>query len=452
VPALALFLCTVFVLVLLKIERRQAPDVSAVLWLPTSWMLLIASKPFGTWFGVGGEDGSLLDEVFLSALLCVGVLILLNSRRFRLSRVIEDNGWLLLLLIYSLISLLWSDIPFISLKRWIREVIAVVMALLVLTERNPRAALQSLFRRTVFVLIPFSLLLIKYFPAYGVQYRNQGGLMWIGVALQKNSLARLCIIAALFLIWMLVRRWKGIEVPAGKLQTLADISVLGLALFILSGPEDQYSATAVTSLTAGLAVFLGLQWMRRHHVRLGANVLTISVAIILSVGVLQPFLNGATVAAMSSVVGRDATLTGRTEIWAGLVPEVMQEPVLGSGFGSFWTPDKRLVHQIGEAHNGYLEVLLDRGWVGVVLVSMFVLSSCRKAQRLLPHDYDWGALSISFLIVALVHNVTESSINSFGSPLTAVLLFFSITSTTYRVGRVQQASRNALERASRTLR
>ena len=198
---LALLLCTVFVLFLLRIERRQAPSVSLTLWIPTIWMLCIASKPLGVWFGSTGgdaESGSLLDQLFLSALLCLG-LFTLASKREVWSNAIKEHPWLVVLIGYMLVSILWSDIPFISFKRWIRELVAVIMAFVLLTERDPQEAMQSILRRTIFILIPFSLLLIKYFPEYGVQYgRWSGGQMWIGVTLQKNGLGRLCLMAASF--------------------------------------------------------------------------------------------------------------------------------------------------------------------------------------------------------------------------------------------------------------
>ena len=62
----------------------------------------------------------------------------------------------------------------------------------------------------------------------------------------------------------------------------------------------------------------------------------------------------------------------------------------------------------------------------MLLVSLFVLSSCRRAKQLLHSDYDWGVLWLCFLVMALIHNVTESSINSFTSNLTAILLFLAI--------------------------
>jgi exopolysaccharide production protein ExoQ len=428
---LALLFCTVFVLFLLRLERKQSPHVSLTLWIPTIWMLYIASKPLAIWFKSGSDDfesGSPLDQYFLAVLLCLGLFIL-AMRKFNWSRAMNNNIWVMLLISYMLVSVLWSDIPFISFKRWIRELIAVLMAFLILSERDPRQAMQSLFRKTIYILIPFSVLLIKYYPEYGVEYgHTSGGQMWLGVTTQKNSLGRLCLIAAFFLLWTLVRRRQGRDIPVRKYQTLAEVSILILTLLLIRGPGDQYSATALTSLAAGLVAFVGLLWIKKKRINLGKNTLTVIMVLIICFGILQPIIGGSSVSGLTSTLGRESTLTGRTEIWAGLIPVVMQQPILGSGFGGFWTPANRAKHEIGEAHNGYLDLLLDLGIVGLLLASMFLMSSCRKAQREMSSDFDWAILWICYLLMSVIHNITESSLNSFTSYLTAVLIFLSVSS------------------------
>jgi O-antigen ligase len=141
---------------------------------------------------------------------------------------------------------------------------------------------------------------------------------------------------------------------------------------------------------------------------------------------------------IASAAGRDETLTGRTEIWARLLPVAMQKPLLGGGFGGFWTPRTRDVFRISGSHNGYLDVLIGLGFVGLALVSIFLLSSCRKARQVLDVDFDWGILWIGFIIMAVAHNISESSINSFAHQLTAVLLFFSVTAKSI-LNRTQQS-------------
>ncbi|MCZ7636123.1 MAG: hypothetical protein M5U12_08860 [Verrucomicrobia bacterium] len=177
-PPLALLLCTSFVLFLLRIERRQAADagVTGAVWIPTLWMLLIASKPLGIWFGIGGdaESGSSLDRVVLSGLGVAGVMVLAR-RHFDAVDALRQNQWLVALLVFMLLSTLWSDITFIAIKRWVRQALVVIMALLILSEPNPRLALESLLRRSIYILIPFSILLIKYYPALGGGIRAMVG-------------------------------------------------------------------------------------------------------------------------------------------------------------------------------------------------------------------------------------------------------------------------------------
>ena len=258
-PILALILCTIFVLWLLTLDNKSSPNNSFVLWLPVIWILLIAGKPLGVWFPSpvsDGEYGSPLDRQFLIVLMIAGLLILFK-RRFPFYKTIKGNIWLIFLAVYMLLSTLWSDMPSTSLIRWVREMPALIMAFLLLTEKNSREAMLSVLRRTIYILIPFSLLLIKYYPQYGVAYgRWSGKLMWIGVTLQKNSIGRLCLIAIFFLIWSIIKRWQVRNIPAIKYQTVAEIFLAIISCHLLRGPSiGAMSATAAISLTIGLTAF-----------------------------------------------------------------------------------------------------------------------------------------------------------------------------------------------------
>ena len=430
-PQLALLLCTVFVLFLLRLDRKQSPNVSRAMWIPTIWMLSIASKSLGRWFpsaDVDIESGSPLDRVFIIGLLCLGLFIL-GKRRFKWSIAIKENFWLILLIAYMLVSIIWSDIPYISFKRWSRELIAVVMAFLVLSEEDPRQAMQSLLRRTIYILIPFSLLLIKYFAEYGRQYdRWTGTVIWIGVTVQKNGLGRLCIIAAFFLIWTFVWRWQGRDVPVGKFQTFSEMIILIMTLYLLKGPPGVYPATATVALAAGLTALICLLWMKKCGIHLGANTLVMIISFIITIGIFTPMTSGLFLTDFAATLGRSETLTGRTEIWERLIPFFERHPILGWGFGSFWTPETmEVIFGVNEAHNGYLDVCLGLGVVGLLLTTICLLSWCRKAQRALAHDYDWASLCICYLLMAAIHNIGESSFDILGRHLMAVLLFLAVS-------------------------
>ena len=128
-----------------------------------------------------------------------------------------------------MISLFWSEISYTSLKRWIREIIALLMFLFIMTEPNPAQALLALFRRTIYILIPYSLVLIQYFSYWGRMYgRWSGEVMWVGATLHKNTLARLCAFTLFFTIWTLrYRRRRRMFI---KYQAWFEIAVAAMAL------------------------------------------------------------------------------------------------------------------------------------------------------------------------------------------------------------------------------
>src|SRR5688572_20397736 len=121
-PLLALLLCSSFVLVLLRWEAAQSRGkVSRALWIPTIWLLSISSKPLAIWFGSVGdpEAGSPLDRNLQTALLLAGMAIL-ASRRINWRSAFVENRWFVVLIAFKFVSILWSDIPFVSFKRGVR--------------------------------------------------------------------------------------------------------------------------------------------------------------------------------------------------------------------------------------------------------------------------------------------------------------------------------------------
>lgn len=447
----ALILCTLFVFWLLTLDRKISHEISFAVWIPTIWLLLIASKPLAIWFSHSageGEYGSPLDRNFIVLLIIIGVGILLK-RRFSFSKAIEGNTWLILLTLYMLLSTLWSSVGiYTSFVRWVRATPALIMGFVLLTESNPREAMLSVLRRTTYILIPFSVLLIKYFPHYGVEYsRWTGELMWVGVTLQKNGIGRLCMISTFFLIWSFFKRRQKKQTVEVKYQATAEIFLLGLTLWLLKGPSIYaMSATALLSASAGFIVFAFILLLNRFKISPKPNLVTAIMLLCIIVGIVTVFTSGSTVASLTGSVGRDTTLTGRTDVWNSLLPVAMQRPLLGYGFGGFWTQEIRDHFMISDAHNGYLDVILDTGFLGLFLTTMFLLSSCHKAITLLKKDLLWSSLWSCFLFMAVIHNISESSISAFATHLTALLIFLAIVSTPSIEGEVSiENNENAIK-------
>jgi exopolysaccharide production protein ExoQ len=430
-PQIAIVIFIVFVIWLLRIERRHAPKHSMALWIPTVWMLYICSKPLDLWFQSGGggdiESGSPLDRLFLCVLLIIGFIIII-IKRIDLNVVMRNNICLVLLILFMLLSVVWSNQLYISFKRWFRELVALFMALVVFTEGYPREALQSLFRRTIYILIPLSYPLIHYYPELGREYgRWSGGEMWIGVATQKNGFARLCLFSVYFIIWTFVKGKCEETKTNASLRRYIDIFILAMALWFMGGPEHTltYSATSSLVLLVGLLLLFGLLWARRYGMKLKANIYKTIIMGIIIYGTTTPFIGGLSMIDISSALGRDKNLTGRSEIWATLIPYAMMHPIVGYGFGGFWTTAMRELTS-SHAHNGYLDIILNCGFIGLLFVIMFIISCCRKIELIMDQDYLLGCFWSCWLLMLLIYNITESSLGTFNGQLPALFLFLSI--------------------------
>jgi exopolysaccharide production protein ExoQ len=104
-------------------------------------------------------------------------LWVLSRRRLFLRQIIRTNAADFVPIFYCEISSLCSDHAFISFKRRIKELRNVVMVLLVLTDRDPIQAVKATMKRSAYLLIPLSVVLIKYYPDLAKGYDQ-----WTGVA------------------------------------------------------------------------------------------------------------------------------------------------------------------------------------------------------------------------------------------------------------------------------
>lgn len=413
---LALFFCLIFVAALLKLDHQRFKPRSFVSWIPTLWMLHCASKPFPYWFasGIAAEDitvieGSPMDRNFLMILIVAGIVVL-SRRKTDWNRVILDNQWLFLLFTYMLVSILWSDYPFVSLKRWFKASGTIVMALVVLTGASPLEELKSILRRTIFILIPFSVLLVKYFPQLGMEWgRWSGATMWAGVTTGKNSLGALCMISALYLIWEWAKSRKQTERSYGNYEMVANLMVLGMTFWLLRGPGGAYSATSIIVLIIGLATLFILRRLRNSK-----YIVIMACLFLFATGLgylMWESLSFNPFTVVASLMGRAPNLTGRTDmIWSPLISVAMKHPVLGLGYGGFWIhPMEFDKFTVNQAHNGYLDVFIELGAVGLILLTVVIVMFFRKAVDVFKYDIEWGSFQLSFLLMSLVHNITESS-------------------------------------------
>ncbi len=396
---------------LFRLNREENVRTSKALWIPTFWLFIAVSRNVSSWLqysGGGGGDqyleGSPLDRAVLSTVLALGVIILLG-RVQRVRVFLQSNFPILLYFFYCGISFIWSDFPDVSFKRWFRAVGDVVMVLIVLTDPDWIAAVRRLFIRIGFVAAPLSILFIRYFPQLGRGFSRGGNPTWTGVATDKNALGMLSLLiglASIFRFLQLRGKKKG---TVSKGQFIALGSLIVMTVYLL---WEANSATAFACFfLAGTPMVLTylFPWARKP---LFVNLMIVGA---LGVSASALFLNVGS--GMVENLGRNSTLTGRTDIWRSVLPMV-QNPLIGTGYESFWLGPRlvaveRLIDQtINQAHNGYIEVYLNLGWVGIALLAAVLISAYRRVISGLRESTPLASLWLAYFIVVAAYNFTEA--------------------------------------------
>jgi O-antigen ligase len=366
---------------------------------PSLWLNLNA--PFSS--TVDYLEGSPLDRAIFLLLITAGLAVL-AGRRVEWKFLFRENRWIWIYFAWGAASLLWSDYPFVSFKRLIKAIGNLIMATVILTEKNPYDAAGTVLRRVGIVLVPLSFLFIKYYPDLGRTYHPwTDEPMYTGVALQKNSLGQICLLSGIYFCWALFRGRQAVYRPLLPV-TVVFLCMIGWLL------KTADSATSTMCLILVVAMFLGsrVPFFRRQPQRL----LKLVVAVACLYGLLE-----ATVGVSTTIVemlGRDMTLTTRVPIWQDLL-QLTSNPLIGAGYESFWL-DPRLQGfweehgGIRQAHNGYLETYLNLGVVGLTLLLGSILAGFSKVyQSLKSRQHGSGIFRLCLITPVIVYNWTEAT-------------------------------------------
>jgi len=412
VSKIATIICVVFIFYLFWMERKKTDRFSKALWLPTIWIVLAGSRYVSYWLQLGRQfgpgnlysEGSPIDRMVFLIIIGIG-MFMLSKRRIDWNKLLAGNKALWMYFLYCGLSFIWSDVPLLSLKRLIKEMGNIIMVLVILTEENPYGAVELILRRLSYLLIPLSVLFIKYYPYLGRDYW-QGVPTFIGVTNQKNDLGQLCLITGIYFLWKFLIKQKNVFSFYEK-ENLIGYIFLAMILWLLYMAN---SATSIACFVGALILFLcsRMRFIKNKPSRiLGLGVAACSLVLLLDV----------TINLKSEVImmlGRNSNLTSRVPIWHELL-QMVKNPILGFGYMSFWSGDRmrtiwEMTHSnIIQAHNGYLEQYLNLGIVGVAFIVIIMIVGLIKVRSHLYTDYPSAILRLCFIGTAVLYNYTEAS-------------------------------------------
>jgi exopolysaccharide production protein ExoQ len=414
-PTLALIFWLILLSVLLRFDPARDSKVSLSLWVPVISMFIVGSRNPSQWLngqmGMSAqafEEGSSLDRTISSALILLALGILM-SRSFKWEGFFARNLSLIAFLSFALVSVCWSDFPFVAFKRWFRDIGNYLGILVVLSDPRPLEAVRVVLRRLSFLLVPLSILLIKYYPVLGRHYSYwTGSIEFVGAATSKNMLGLLCMISGLFFFWDTVMRWPERKQRRTKRIILLNLAFIAMTIWLLNLAQ---------STTSDICLFLGclvIAATRTKVFQRNPIFLKTLIPALFCLYLILNFgfdMNGS----MAEAVGKDPTLTDRSKIWA-FVLGMHTNPLVGTGYQSFWLGPRLewfwqnagLGH-LNEAHNGYLEVYLELGLVGIAFLITFLIASYRTICRMLALRSNLAVLGLATWLALAFYNMSEAA-------------------------------------------
>lgn len=339
----------------------------------------------------GAIEGNLPFQATLSAVYLFALVRLFYDRR-KVAQLCQLNISLLVFVIFLAASPLWSELPGLGVRRSFALTGNVVLAFYLVTRFSPSEFLEILgwvFAITILVNVAVILAL----PSIGIDF-SRGALR--GAHGHKNNFGQMMVLGAA-IYWVLKSK-------SGLLGILAwggFIFCVALAFLSLS--------RSAWLVLAGLFV-VGLPLLRSLQNPTLAPSLRMLWVVAFGVGGFLLFLFEFYGAGLESI-GKDATLTNRTLIWERAIELGWTQPWLGAGFGTFWESSLGKIFatkgaEIGHAHNGFVEIWLQLGFVGLALFLIVVINMGLKVLRqLLRSRTDFTLFLGLFVIYVLTYSI-----------------------------------------------
>ncbi|MFZ5669358.1 MAG: O-antigen ligase family protein [Pseudomonadota bacterium] len=381
-----------------------APSVTlpvAVQWAGCLFCLLTLSNIWAaplTGYSLGAEDSAFLRNAYFPAYAVLAGLVAV--RPWSMLRLALREIVLVALVAMAFASMAWSIDPAGTFRRSLALAVTVMIGLILAQRWSLRSATE-LVATTFAIGAVASFLLGAAVPSMGRMQEIFPG-AWRGVWLEKNALGGLMSTGALIQL--------AAAVYSPRRRTLWILAAcLCIALVVLS-----QSKTSLVILATGAAVAGGCLLARRGPV---TAVLALWAAVTGAVAAAAVILLAPEL--IFDALGKDATLTGRTEIWDAAWRQLMSRPQLGFGYGVLWEdaegrgPAAWIAHDAGfvagHAHNSWLEVALALGFTGLALFVLYALQVLGRSVRAF-FTSEAAIVALPIIVMTLIRSMTEVSL------------------------------------------
>ena len=295
-------------------------------------------------------------------------------------------------------SVLWAFKPELSFIRFAQQVMVVTSIVLPALLATRAADLM----RGLFLCFAIAAILNLFFvfgrPPIDFKYATWG---YPGYFSGKNYLGQFATIALLLSLHEALNR--GLRRAFGVV-----VAIIAIALLVLSNSKTSIGLALLVPLLAAVTLLI------RKATRISPAILLLSIPLCYFV---FASVTGFSVNRLSYMLYGDPTFTGRTIIWDFAHYEIARKPLLGWGYQSFWLvgPDAPSivdapgwVKGMPNAHNGYLDTVLEMGYVGLLLLVAFIAATLHAIGRLADRDFVSAWLVLSLALHIIITNGLES--------------------------------------------
>jgi exopolysaccharide production protein ExoQ len=416
------------------------PGAKSVAQLPIAWVLVLVLVFFAVRGRFSFEVGAGYDLTALSAdssspigaiggamaYLIVAVLVMLNLKR--VLKLALQMKWLTLLASLTIVSTIWSQNPFRSFSYGICYLLSTLFGYY-LVLRFDLEQLIKVLALTGITTCLLSLAFVVGLPQYGISYddpRNPG--VWVGIFSTRTGEAQVLT----FLMG------SGLIVGTAGPSWRQLAYVLIIAFFIMMSRPVTGLILMLFYGVCMLVLYLLRRVERRTALAVGFILLS-SLALVLFIGLPQ-------ISAILGFLGRDMTLTGRTEIWQGLMMSVAKRPLLGYGYAAFWQglngeSAKAILssHWIfAYAHNGFLEILLQVGVIGLVVLLVTIVKAFKDGWFCLTHKQTPGVeWCVGLLLLTCMYNLDEETL-LFSKEILSILFIVACSGLALQAAKIKQ--------------
>jgi exopolysaccharide production protein ExoQ len=383
----------------MKLSRNLIEDsfTVAVLFLGSGAFLTLIVNPKTSTPESGGAGNPVMELLWLAVYVIVAKRA---TRRYReILEVLSANKLLVSLVLLAILSSFWSEAPTLTLRRALALLASTIFAV----DLSIRYSIREQLRLVSIALalgVVLSVVAEIFFPGLIPPVDTTYPGAWNGIFDQKNVFAKIVVLAAIVFVIQIGRGLRDVIVTIGAV-------VFSVALIVAS--------QARTALVVLVVMLLSLPAFRIDRERWKAMI-PVAIFAALAGACILPLT--ADMTSLATLLGRDATLTGRTLIWEQSLSSIARQPFCGYGYSAFWGVstdairiDSFLGLEIPHAHNGYLELTLELGLVGLTLFLVTYVVAVWRAARYMNLDAGreetWP---LAYFSLILLYQITESTI------------------------------------------